>query len=93
MAATALKSQDLKSFSNVLDQLEEDGSRGGGVLPLPEDHWINQPIEADGKKFLIFALEDVHDVEYCRKLVSAGADVNLYDVEMDQVCVWLQGPD
>jgi hypothetical protein len=65
-----------------LDQLEDEG---GGVFPLPEEHWINQPIEAEGKTFLIFALEDVQDVEFSRKLVSAGADVNLYDVEMDQV--------
>jgi hypothetical protein len=50
-----------------LDQLEDDG---GGVVPLPEDHWINQPFEADGKTFLIFSIEDVPDVEFCRKLVK-----------------------
>jgi ankyrin repeat protein len=53
-------------------------------FPLPEDHWINQTIENEEKSFLIYSIEDVDDVGFCRKLISVGADVNVYDVEMDQ---------
>ena len=48
-----------------------------------DDHWMNQPIEADGKTFLIYSIDDVEDADFCRKLVQTGSNANLYDTELD----------
>ena len=54
--------------------------------PLPEDHWINQPIEPDERTFLIYSIEEEDvDVEFCRKLIAVGADANFLDPELDLV--------
>lgn len=82
-ASTALKNQDFKSFCTVLEtQLDSNGE-----CPLPDDHWLNQPIEGgdgDEKTFLVYSIEDVDDPQFCRKLVSVGANANLYDELLDQ---------
>ena len=61
------------------------------VYPLPEEHWINQPLISDNpnlaQQLLLQVSVQQGAVEFTQLLVRAGARANMYNDETNQDCL------
>ena len=72
-ALNCLKTRELTVFTDVVNEADIEH----GQYPLPEDHWINQPLkEEDGKTLLMVAIEQ-NLFDYIDVLLRAGASAQL----------------
>ena len=54
------------------------------MYPLPEDHWINQPLESENSFTLLQLSVQQPAVEFTQLLVRAGAKADMYNDDLDQ---------
>ena len=61
------------------------------MYPLPEEHWINQPLISDNpnlaQQLLLQVSVQQGAVEFTQLLVRAGARANMYNDETNQDCL------
>ncbi|XP_059093898.1 transient receptor potential channel pyrexia-like [Tigriopus californicus] len=75
-ALHCLLERQLTVFTDILNEPDPENRT---EYPLPDDHWINQPLaEEDDKTLLMLALErDLHD--FTKVLLQTGASAKLFN--------------
>jgi len=81
-AAQCIRTKDLRLFVDILNSDEEE--RLGDAYPLPEDHWINQPLQSEEGNTLLTAAINSHLHHFVEVLLKAGARADLYNPEINK---------
>ena len=78
-ALNCIRTRNLTIFTDIINDCDPEAKN---TFPLPDDHWMNQPLEEEDDKTLLMLALELELAEFVKVLLRAGAKASQGSLEL-----------